>query len=53
MDFQALNQQVNDTVNAWIAAAQEYFTHLSQLEIYGWAGLGLGFVLLVVGFILL
>lgn len=53
MDFAALNNQLNNTINRWYAATREYFLALNQNELYGWVGEGVGFILLVLGLILL
>jgi len=53
MDFQQLNQQVNDAVNRFIQAATLYFSNLNQMEIYGWSAFGIGFVVFIVGIVLL
>lgn len=57
VDFQELWEQVQEKLNdlieqskEWPDIAREYFTNLSRMELYVWAGFGLGFVLFIVGF---
>jgi hypothetical protein len=53
MDFQQMNDQLNDAINRYWELTQEYFMHLDQNEIYGWSGVGVGLLLLIIGIILL
>lgn len=53
MDLQQLNQQMNEALNRWLQEVTAYFSNLSQVEMYGWGAFGCGFVLFVVGLILL
>lgn len=53
MDLNVLNQQINDSVNRWLQAVQDYFSDLSTNEWYGWGAFGFGFILFVVGILLL
>jgi len=49
MDTQELKQQFND----FLQQAKIYFTTLSRNEQYGWVGVGVGVILLIVGLIML
>lgn len=53
MDFQQLNQQLNEALNRWWNATIDYFSNLNQMEMYGWGAFGFGFILFIVGLILL
>lgn len=53
MDLQQLNDQMNEALNRYWELAYNYFTHLDQMEMYGWAAEGTGLILLVVGIVLL
>ncbi len=52
MDLNQLNQQINVAVNRWLQATVEYFSNLSQMEMYGWGAFCLGFVLFIIGILL-
>jgi len=53
MDLQQMNDQLNEALNRWWNATVEYFSNLSQPEIYGWSIFGLGLIVCVVGVVLL
>ncbi|MBR9700524.1 hypothetical protein GOV11_01525 [Candidatus Woesearchaeota archaeon] len=60
MDFDEIKQQAQEKwedfarkMNEWQDQAKEYFSQLNQNEIYGWVGEGVGFVIFIVGIILL
>ncbi len=59
MDFQELWEQVQERFEAlleqsrdWPDLVKDYFTSLSRLEQYGWAGFAAGFLLFIAGFII-
>ncbi len=53
MDFQEKLNEVNDLINEWLEITKEYFGQLNDMEKYGWAAEGTGFLIFLVGFILL
>lgn len=53
MDFQQLNDQINDAINRWLDIAKEYFLNLDQNEQYGWGVMGLGLILFITGIVLI
>ncbi len=53
MDLQQLNDQLNEALNRWWGATVEYFSDLSRQEMYGWSAFGVGFLLFIVGLVLL
>ncbi len=53
MDLQQMNDRLAEALNRWWDATVDYFSHLSRPEIYGWSAFGVGFVVCIVGVILL
>lgn len=59
VDFQELWERTQERLNAlleqskeWPDIAKDYFRDLSRMEIYGWAGFGVGFIIFIVGFVI-
>jgi hypothetical protein len=44
---------VNEQLTVWLQTANDYFQQLTDYEKYGWIAEALGFILLVVGVVLL
>lgn len=52
-DLQAELDRFNGKLNEWLSDMKVYFSQLNEQEMYGWIGEGVGFIVLIVGLVLL
>ena len=53
MDVKEKLSEAQAQISEWMDHAKEYFSQLNQQEQYGWMGEGTGFLLVIIGVVLL